>query len=547
MEKEFLLAKHFKKLITCQPFFIWHSLENKEEELENDELNHFWTKILQENKNTTFAEVATRTISKLNKWLQDLLLSNYKCIIIKGTLEEKIKQTKKYLNTDLVLINPVFEFKNCLAKPFAFNLQNKEIIYIKYSKKTKISDLINPYWDFNIIKENININKISLFLPQDKLYKKGEIDLYPIDRIHITKNGQLPFKQNSKGELKDVNILEFINNPKLKTYIFPDFKYYINKIKKAKKEKKVYSHRLIQDNTPIGNNLDKVELLKKLNFPYAEWNGNVIKYKDIINFFETQDESIFSSKVFDKLKHIKETFINDKNIKEINILKKSKKIIWYDFEGYSLPYAPIDYVSPYSQVVFQLSLIETIDNKETMLKNIVIDPLKININDLYNIIVDVYSNDADAYVVYNKGYELARMKEIIKIMILENHSEIKKAQNMLDIIESKTVDLMNIFKVKSKNIIPPILLNDQFAKASIKNIEKHISKNKIILPRPIKEYKNLDIQNGMMAMNAGIERAIGLTGDNEWNIIKKQLKEYCENDVRAMIMVYDFVLKLLNK
>jgi hypothetical protein len=50
-----------------------------------------------------------------------------------------------------------------------------------------------------------------------------------------------------------------------------------------------------------------------------------------------------------------------------------------------------------------------------------------------------------------------------------------------------------------------------------------------------------------MAMEIGIKRALNLINDQKWNLISKKLKEYCENDVRAMIMVYDFVLKLIEE
>ena len=45
-------------------------------------------------------------------------------------------------------------------------------------------------------------------------------------------------------------------------------------------------------------------------------------------------------------------------------------------------------------------------------------------------------------------------------------------------------------------------------------------------------------------MRTAIERFIGVIGDEKWKNILDDLKEYCENDVRAMIMVYDYVEKL---
>ena len=63
----------------------------------------------------------------------------------------------------------------------------------------------------------------------------------------------------------------------------------------------------------------------------------------------------------------------------------------------------------------------------------------------------------------------------------------------------------------------------------------------------IKPYKSLEVQNGLMAMNKAIQRYLDAIGNKEWNDVSKQLKAYCENDVKAMIMVYHFVLFLLTE
>ena len=57
----------------------------------------------------------------------------------------------------------------------------------------------------------------------------------------------------------------------------------------------------------------------------------------------------------------------------------------------------------------------------------------------------------------------------------------------------------------------------------------------------IKPYKTLVVQNGLMAMNKAIQRYLGTIGDREWAALATDLRAYCENDVRAMIMVYHFV------
>lgn len=546
MEKTYITSKHFKKLLTSQPFFIWNSLEELENEKAEPDTNHFWNKVIEEAEIATYNEVSARTVSKFDKWLRDKIQKDFETVIIKGTKEEQIHQTLKALNGKKIIISPVFEFEGAIAQPFAFNPVEKRAYYIKYSKKTKASDLIKPYWDFHIISKHTAVWDIKMFLPIIKRYTKGEIDLRPINAIQPTKTSKLPFQKNRNGEITDVNILDFCKKPKLKFMTFPRFQDALDKIKNSKEEK-LDANKLQLDLDQIAVNPFKNEILSKLNFKYANWNGNVIKKKDILSFYNDGNDEVFHSNIVDTIKNISSAKIDKtKDIVEIKKIKEAKKVIWYDFEGYSLPYAPIDNIAPHQQLVFQVSVIETIDGKETRLSNFVLDPKTLKSDDLFKIIEEVYSNGADAYVVYNKGYEIPRMKEIVELLKFELNSKSHKALKMIDEIEEKTIDLMNVFKIKSKNTIPPVLMHDQYAKASIKNVEKHISQNKIKLPRPIKQYANLEVKNGGMAMEVAIHRAIGIIGDAEWKLKVIALKEYCENDVRAMIMVYDFAKYLLD-
>ncbi|WAM06936.1 hypothetical protein ONA23_01845 [Mycoplasmopsis cynos] len=49
-------------------------------------------------------------------------------------------------------------------------------------------------------------------------------------------------------------------------------------------------------------------------------------------------------------------------------------------------------------------------------------------------------------------------------------------------------------------------------------------------------------------MQEAISRYLGATNKRVWeNTICPELKKYCENDVRAMIMVYDLIMHVNNK
>jgi hypothetical protein len=82
-------------------------------------------------------------------------------------------------------------------------------------------------------------------------------------------------------------------------------------------------------------------------------------------------------------------------------------------------------------------------------------------------------------------------------------------------IIAKTVDLADLFSARSKKNAPPILLYQLQGMYSIKLLEKYIHNNNIKLPTQIHEYKKLEIQNGMMAMDTAIERSLGIIGDKK--------------------------------
>ena len=114
-------------------------------------------------------------------------------------------------------------------------------------------------------------------------------------------------------------------------------------------------------------------------------------------------------------------------------------------------------------------------------------------------------------------------------------------------IKDKTIDLNDLFMCKSKDKIPLVFIPDLWGFSSIKKIENYITNSKIKLPIMISPYKSLKVQNGLMAMNKAIQRYLLAIGDKEWNKVVEDLKIYCENDVKAMIMVYYFVKELLDR
>lgn len=549
MKDNFITFKQYKNSICSQPFFIWNSLDQKVDnydyEMDGEISKHYWSNVSNDVENTSFSEITTRTFFVIDKWLINFLSKKYDSIIIDGNKEERILKTKNALSSGKLLINPLFEYKGALSSPIGFDTKTKTVIEHKYSKKTKLIDGIKCYWDYEVItRGSTPIKDFVLFLPVNKNnYKKGEIDLVPIKEIHTTKTGKLPGEENSSKKSTEVMIMDFVKNPSNKTFKLPNFEKQIEYIENARTSK--FNKKLVHmDLEQFDINPNKDEILEKIGFKYWGWNGNVVRKKAIIEYLISHSEELFKNEVMKKMEGLTKSEVLNKLI-EIETIDNSKKVIWYDFEGYSLPFSPVDYISPYSQVVFQVSVIETNENIETCKENLVIDPLTLSLDDFPLIIKSVYSNGADAYVVYNKGYENARIKEMVEVLEHDNHPLASESRKMYEEIVEKTVDLYDLFRISSGNKLPSVIMHDQKAKASIKNVEKHITNNKIPIPRPIEQYSALEVQNGGMAMDIAVKRALNLIGDLEWKNKVYSLKKYCENDVRAMIIVYDFVKILM--
>ncbi|WKX02396.1 DUF2779 domain-containing protein [Candidatus Mycoplasma mahonii] len=542
MSNEYIKYAQFRKYLTAQPFFIWHKLDDAID-VEESATGFSFEDLTDSLDIDPTSQIMARTYSLFDKWLMNKLIKDNEIIILSAkSVEDKIIETKKYLDSGKLILRPVFEHDGAVAQPFAYDTKSKIIVDIKYSKKTKRADFMKAFWNYSITAKYNIVHDYQLFLPVDKDYKKNEIDLIAVNKIHSQKGGFAPGEIDKNGNEKAKLILPVVISRQVdKNTIFPDIDFAIKKIKEAK-DTKVFSENLELDTTSFGDNNQWVELLEVLKHPYAGVNGNLIKKKSLAN-----DDTIDSS-LWDDIKKAKKASVYNEEIvrKTIDPIIQATHVLWYDFEGYSLPFAPLDNIAPNSQVPFQVSIIETIDNVEVRKENKVVDPRTLTLEDLFDVVKTVYANKVDCYVVYNKTYENTRIKEIVKYMDKADHPQAATARSMYEWIINHTVDLYDIFVISKKDAEPGIILHDQKARSSIKNVEKHITANHIELPRVIVPYKELDVQNGMMAMNLAIERALGIIGENKWKQEVTKLRKYCENDVRAMIMVYDFALLLMD-
>lgn len=570
--KDLIFLKQFRRYLTSQPFFIWNDLkidfENTDllESLENGEnIDSFW-EIFLDSENINNVSITANIQKKLENASHNYISQKYdeKDIFIIAEKDHEIAcfVTQKALESQTykLLINPVFKYKNAIAKISFYDIEEKKIGAIKFTSSTKLSDYIKAYFDFSIASKSIEIKNYSIFLLnyRDK-YKKNEIDFFETFYANTTKT-----KRSSKKDISTIekrkryagllneekSIFDKISNGYIKENKNPekeiflaDFDIYIkqiNQFKNVEKRDEINEY----DYTVWGENPFLTKLIETDLPEFSSFSGKIFTKKEII------EKNIISSKMFNLITENKIQNDYEKINNVISSLKISnKKIVWYDFESYSLPYPAIDDYYPYRQIPFQLSIIETKNHAIISKNNLVYDTLDYTNNNFIEIINTIYAKKAFRYVVYNKSYENTRLKEMMENLKISNNkyfndsTKIKELEKRVNHIIENTIDLADLFIIKSRNgDVPPIFIPELKGYYSIKKIEKFITKHKINLKNTIKPYSDLEVQNGLMAMEWGIKRALGFVGDEEWKKEKENLKEYCENDVKAMLMVYDFAI-----
>ncbi|MDK2819773.1 MAG: DUF2779 domain-containing protein [Mycoplasmataceae bacterium] len=577
--------KHLQKYLTCQKYFVWNDFKN-DKSLEDDDDENFWSLEFDENEDDKYDYVEVHKTgfniiqNRFTEWIEKKYSSeNINLSIIKEKdFNLGIARTKDAMsnpNIDVILF-PVFEYNGAVSKPTLYNKREKLISNLNLNTSTKRVDYIRAFFDFEVVsKNNYPVTNISILTIEIKDFKKNDELTFDETFYANTTTSKPKAKSQTIPALKEAalgteekmvdNIFQKISKRQILN-LSPSSKkeqlslfgidYYISRIKEAKKfDRMPINHN---DNTLWGANKWFNEIAQE-DFPHMlPLSGTLLNKKKIIEF---SGDDFLLNEFYDS--HI--TTSNMKNhidvidYERLDVIIDSlnnKNVVWYDFEGFSLPFPLMEYTFPYQQLIFQVSVIKTVEDKIIDINNVVIDPKFIEYSDFFKIIDAIYVEDADAYVVYNKSYENSKLKSMADIFF--KHELLKrdpgfsrkiKIYNLkIESIISKTVDLLDLFKLSSlSGALPPIFLWELYGFSSIKKIEKYITKKNYDLEVMIEPYSELTVQNGLMAMSKAIDRRLGGIGDNEWLEAVEDLKKYCENDVKAMLMVYHFAKKLLKE
>ena len=588
LEKK-ITYKQLEYLLTCQKYFVWHNnfeldLQNLEIDDENNLSDSFWEILsdfdidqLEEYQYIEIIKTGYDLVQKLFiKQIQKTFKDKNIYIINEKKQEQAFQKTMEILNDPKIdiIINPTFIYNDMISKPSIYDKTNQSLSTLLHSSKSKLKNYIRAYFDYNVCQKlNIVVNEY-LFYTYDNTkdyYQSNDLSFISSAYCWTQKNGpsngiKKTLKESSKdtiinklisGKIKTINkkVIDPITNKKVSKEVIEnslyleDFDHYIDEIRKAHSIKK-YHETSKEDLTSWGANDNFIKIFNFDKYNIKPCSGNVLSKKELLELSYSKKTLEDFVKVNLPLKYIlnNEIKIDYEICKKGYIDKiKSSKVVWYDFEGFSMPYVILPHTKPYQQLIFQVSIIITENEEIIYTKNHVIDPQNISVNHFIEIIDLIYQQDANHYVVYNKNYELSKIKDMINLIKYNDDKIYSQYKHKFEEIKDKTIDLNDLFMCKSKDKIPFVFIPDLWGFSSIKKIENYITNSKINLPIMISPYKSLKVQNGLMAMNKAIQRYLLAIGDKEWNKVVEDLKIYCENDVKAMIMVYYFVKELLDK
>ena len=206
------------------------------------------------------------------------------------------------------------------------------------------------------------------------------------------------------------------------------------------------------------------------------------------------------------------THINKENIK--NFLKTLTPPLYYlDFETFSTAIPIYNNTKPYQQIPFQFSLHivkENTTKHHSFLAEGKNDPRKEFISKLKKVL-----GEFGSIIVYNKSFEIARLKELAEIFPEES--------DWVESVIARIVDLLLPFR--NFHYYNP----QQEGSASIKKVMPALTG---------KSYDNLEINKGDQASLAY------LNSPNDEKV-RKNLLEYCKLDTEGMIWIVDELERLV--
>ena len=439
------------------------------------------------------------------------LFGDYILINYDTNYQKMIDDTNKALeNKPNIICEASFSYDGnfCSVDILKNDTDGVEIYEVKSSTDINsiyIDDISYQTW---LLKKcGLNVKKSSIVYINNKYIKNGEFNINEFFNIEdVTDEIDLEEVEENVNNLKQV--INIDKEPSIdlsmackKPYDCPFFKY-------------------CTKNLPSPNVFD------------IGWNMHFDKKLDMyrrghITFEDVIDKEIVNDKATEQIRfYLKDNppKINKDSIKEL-LNSLIFPLYFLDFESYQPCIPTIDGTKPYQQICFQYSLHYILEEGgEVLHKEFLSDDY--DGNPMYGLCKQLCEDipKDSCVLVYNKGFETARLKEMAPLFP-------ELSEHLLN-IKDNIIDLM-----------VPFFNQDYY----IKEMAGRWS-IKVVLPAlfpddPELDYHNLEqVHKGDEASNAFL--SLPSLSKEEQEVLRKNMLKYCKLDTYAMVKIYEKLLEV---
>ena len=561
----YITFRHLKRLLTCQPYFVWHPRPTPLEVDNEAEEFSFWQIAFDDELPPSYAALVKSGYTKVAQFFVDYIqiqanqLGRKVLVINNHHPLSAWHQTRAALDDPAVdwIVNPVFISEDLLVKSTLYRKEVAQVSALVHSTKTKLNNYIQAYFETKVLDRlGVPLRNYSFFTydnqssyPVAPALKFSESIYCWTQKAGPSRTTKVSVAAQAGGpilpKVRSGRIVD-ARGPRAALGLPQAFEWYIDQIRAARTQTTRPLVISAADLTPWGENPHFNTLIPFAQLQLPPISGSLVKKRELLQLLHHEVDLATLARQKRSLKLI----LAATNVVDYVKLRvalqpfQTQVCTWYDFEGFAMPFVVLAHTKPHQQLVFQVSVIQTRAGQLGRSTNLVFDPQHLSHRDFQALVDAIYDPTTTYYVVYNQSYETTRLREI-RDQILYHHlspAEYQIYAHKINHIIDHTFDLLDWFKISgSKTALPPLVLHQLHGFSSIKKLEDLITQSQLELPVMIKPYKTLVVQNGLMAMNKAIQRYLGTIGDREWAALATDLRAYCENDVRAMIMVYHFV------
>jgi len=241
--------------------------------------------------------------------------------------------------------------------------------------------------------------------------------------------------------------------------------------------------------------------------------------EDILHLYNTKWEKTKASN-FVELRSQAQTVINKKAINERFQNELRYPLYFYDYETITRPIPLFKHTSPRQQVIVQYSLHKidadwTITHKEAIIGHGETDNKRV-----IDQLIEDFEDGNGTYIVRYKGFENSRNNELAKTEAYHKYKDV------LERVNNNTFDLMEIFSEQ-------LYFDRKFQGSS--------SIKKVLPVLTDISYDGMNVANGWIATDLLRQIAQGEIPKEEAEKWIADLLEYCKQDTRAMVRIWEEV------